>query len=195
MQKTESKSQDVRIRQLWLSDLVDFQEHLKRLDDEARHARLGHAVSDTFIEDYVGTTRRLGTAVFGAYVDGILRGVSELRPLAIGTAGPAEGAITVEALFQDRGIGSALMARLVEAAGNRGYPSLYMICLKDNARMRHIAHTAGASLSYETGDVTGLLSPPSPSPAKVIGECLHEASDFVLALFDQTRRKLESARH
>jgi GNAT superfamily N-acetyltransferase len=133
--------------------------------------------------------------VFGAYVDGTLRGVSELRPLTVGTAGPAEGAITVERAFQDQGIGSALMARLVEAASNRGIPTLYMICLKDNARMRHIAHSAGASLTYEAGYVTGLVSPPPASPAKVIGECIHEASDFVLALFDQTRRRLESVSH
>jgi GNAT superfamily N-acetyltransferase len=178
---------DVKIRRLWLADFGDLRQHLKRLDPEARHARFGHAVGDGFIDEYVDTAHRLGTTVFGAYVEDVLRGVAELRPLTVGAPGGAEGAITVETSYQDRGIGSALMARLVEAARNRGFPNLYMICLKDNVRMRHIAHAAGARLSYESGDVTGRLSPPPPSPVTLFTEYLHEASDFVLAMFDHTK--------
>jgi GNAT superfamily N-acetyltransferase len=187
MQSIEIEIPGVKIRKLWLADFADFRQHLKRLDIEARHARFGHAVSNAFIEAYVDTAHRTGTAVFGAYVDGTLRGVAELRPVAPGVPGTAEGALTVETAFQHRRIGSALMTRLVHAARNRGYPNLYMICLKDNARMRHLAHAAGAQLSYETGDITGLLNPPPPSPATMLAEYVHDANDFVLALFDHSK--------
>ncbi len=180
------------IRQLWLADFAELRQHLKRLDDEARHGRFGHAVSDEFIDTYVDTAHRLGTTIFGAYIDDILRGVAELRSLPSIEAGKAEGALTVEPAFQNRGIGKALMARLVEAARNRGFPNLYMICLKDNARMRHIAHSSGARLSFESGDVTGHLSPPRPSPATIFAEYMHESSDFVLALFDHTWPRAEN---
>jgi GNAT superfamily N-acetyltransferase len=191
MPKDKNHELDFTIRRLWLADFAGLRQHLKRLDADARHARFGHAVADEFIDSYVDTAHRLGTAIFGAHVDGVLRGVAELRAIGAGIDGAAEGAITVETGFQDRGIGTALMARLVEAASNRGFPNLYMICLKDNARMRHIAHNAGARLSYEAGDITGHLSPPVPSPATIFAEYVHETSDFVLALFDHSKLKLE----
>jgi GNAT superfamily N-acetyltransferase len=181
----------VAIRQLWLADFGDLRQHLKRLDNDARHDRFGHAVGDEFIDSYVDTAHRLGTTIFGAYVNDVLRGVAELRSIDNGEPRAAEGALTVETEFQNRGIGKALMARLVEAARNRGFPSLYMICLKDNARMRHIAHSSGAKLSYEAGDVTGHLSPPLPSPATIFAEYLHETSDFVLAMFDHAKPRNE----
>jgi GNAT superfamily N-acetyltransferase len=187
MRMDRSEFPGLKIRKLWLTDFGDLRQHLKRLDAESRHARFGHAVSDDFIDAYVDTAHRLGTAIFGAYVDGVLRGVAELRPVSASLPGAAEGALTVEAAFQDRGIGKALMARLLDAAKNRGYPNLYMICLRDNARMRHLAHEAGARLTYEQGGVTGHVSAPPPSPVTLFTKYLKETNDFVVALFDHAR--------
>ncbi len=184
----------VTIRRLWLADFADLRNHLKRLDSEARHERFGHAVSDAFIDGYVDTAHRLGTVIFGAYADGELRAIAELRTVAGALPAAAEGALTVEKAFQGRGIGKALMARMVEAAQARGYPSLYMVCLKDNGRMRHIAKSAGAVLHYDAGDVTGYFSPPPASPTSVIAEYLHEGSDFIMAFFDHAAPALGMGR-
>lgn len=182
------------IRRLWLADFGDLRHHLKRLDGDARHARFGHAVSDEFLDSYVDTAHRLGTVLFGAFVESTLRGVAELRPLSFGLMPSAEGAITVEPAYQNRGLGKALMARLVEAAGNRGIPSLYMICLKDNFRMRRLARSVGARLSYEAGDIAGHLAPPPASPVSIVAEVMHESNDFMLAFFDHLRPRPDASR-
>lgn len=173
-----------RIRALWPTDLPQFRAHLKRLDAEARHARFGHMVNDDFIDAYADTAWRLGTVIFGAFIDGQLRGSGELRLLPKTLPLSAEGAIAVERAYQNQGIGQRLMVRLVEAARNRGPINLYMICLRDNARMRHIAGKAGAKLAFEDGEVTGNLKPKLPSPASLVGEVLHSTEDFVTAMLE-----------
>jgi GNAT superfamily N-acetyltransferase len=173
-----------RIRILWLTDVPKFRSHLKRLDAHAKHARFGHSVSDNFIDAYVDTAWRLGTAIFGAFVDGIMRGSGELRLLPGTLPLSAEGAIAVETAYQNQGLGQRLMTRLVEAARNRGPVNLYMICLRDNARMRHIAGKAGARLAFEEGEISGNLEPKAPSPASLAGEVLQSTEDFVTAMLE-----------
>jgi GNAT superfamily N-acetyltransferase len=173
-----------RIRALWPTDLPKFRNHLKRLDAGARHARFGHMVNDNFIDAYVDTAWRMGTAIFGAFIDGEIRGSAELRLLPGTLPLSAEGAIAVERTWQNQGIGQRLMARLVEAARNRGPINLYMICLRDNARMRHIANKSGAKLAFEAGEISGNLAPRLPSPASLAGEVLQNTQDFVTAMLE-----------
>jgi GNAT superfamily N-acetyltransferase len=126
----------------------------------------------------------MGTAIFGAFIDGEIRGSAELRLLPGTLPLSAEGAIAVERTWQNQGIGQRLMARLVEAARNRGPINLYMICLRDNARMRHIANKSGAKLAFEAGEISGNLAPRLPSPASLAGEVLQNTQDFVTAMLE-----------
>jgi len=180
----QRRPNDSRIRALWLMDLPEFRRHLKRLDADARHARFGHMVNDDFIDAYSDTAWRLGVVIFGAFINGEMRGSGELRLLPGTTPLSAEGAIAIETAWQNQGIGQHLMVRLVEAARNRGPVNLYMICLRDNARMRHIASKAGAKLAFVGGEISGNLEPKVPSPASLVGEILRSTEDFVTATLE-----------
>jgi GNAT superfamily N-acetyltransferase len=172
------------LRRLWIGDLGALRAHLKRLDPEARRLRFGGVITDQFIDAYVDTAFRLDATVFGVFVDGEIRGSAELRSIFGGRILDAEAAFAVEADWQDQGLGSALMDRILTAAQNRGITRLHMICLSENARMRHIAGKFGARLTFAEGEMTGEVAPANPTPLSLLDEFVHEARGFVTAVFD-----------
>ena len=56
-----------------------FRDHLLRLDPQSRRDRFSGGVSDDFLIDYAAHCFGAGDLVFGAFVDGALRGAGELR--------------------------------------------------------------------------------------------------------------------
>jgi RimJ/RimL family protein N-acetyltransferase len=175
------------LRKLWMGDLAAFRTHLKRLDPEARRLRFGGVTSDEFIDAYVDTAFRLDATIFAVFIDGEIRGSAELRNIFSGAAQDAEAAFAVEARWQDQGLGSELMDRILTSAQNRGIARLHMICLSENARMRHIAGKFGARLSFADGEVSCEVSPPNPTPMSLLDEFVHDAQGFVTAVFDWRR--------
>jgi GNAT superfamily N-acetyltransferase len=130
---------DGSIRKLWVGEAANYRDHLLRLDAGSRHSRFGGGVSEDFIRNYVDTTFGLGAVVHGFLADGVLRGAAELRPLGRVFAGEAEAALSIEADWQSHGVGSALLARTLLAARNRGIKTLHMACLANNRRMQELA--------------------------------------------------------
>ena len=72
----------VDIRRLWHSDMPAFRDHMLRLDPNSRHQRFGGGMSDGFIAHYAENCFGHGDLVFGAFVEGRLRGAGELRIIA-----------------------------------------------------------------------------------------------------------------
>lgn len=175
------------LRKLWIGDRAALRAHLKRLDPEARRLRFGGVTTDGFIDAYVDTAFRLDATIFGVFIAGEIRASAELRSIFAGSSPDAEAAFAVEADFQDRGLGSELMDRILTAAQNRGVARLHMICLSENARMRHIAGKFGARLSFAEGEVAGEVTPPGPTPSSLLDEFVHDAQGFVTAVFDWRR--------
>ena len=173
-----------QIRHLWPTDIAAFCRHLHRLDETTRHCRFGSPVNGQFLDAYADTAQRLGTLIHGAFRDGEIHAAAELRPLEIAGSSMAEAAFTVEKEFQDQGLGSQLMDRIITAAQNRRITELYMICLRDNGRMQHLAGKFGARLKIKSGEVTGWISPAYPTPASLLEESFSEAQGFVTAVLD-----------
>jgi GNAT superfamily N-acetyltransferase len=175
------------LRKLWIGDLGALRAHLKRLDPEARRLRFGGATTDEFIDAYVDTAFRLDATIFGVFIDGEIRASAELRSVFGGMTPDAEAAFAVEAELQDQGLGSELMERILTTAQNRGIARLHMICLSENSRMRHIAGKFGARLTLAEGEVTGEVSPATPTALSLLDEFVHDARGFVTAVFDWRR--------
>jgi GNAT superfamily N-acetyltransferase len=175
------------LRKLWMGDLGALRAHLKRLDREARRLRFGGVTTDQFIDAYVDTAFRLDATVFGIFIDGEIRGSAELRSIFGERTSDAEAAFAVEADWQDQGLGSTLMDRILTAAQNRGITRLHMICLRENARMRHIAGKFGARLTFAQGAVTGEVAPANSTPLSLLDEFVRDTEGFVTALFDWRR--------
>jgi len=173
-----------RIRKLWPLDFAAFRRHLLRLDAETRQQRFGAPVNDSFLEAYADTAHRLGTVIYGAFDGHDIHASAELRPLDVTGEAMAEAAFTVEKDYQHHGLGSLLMDRIITAAQNRAIGQLYMICLRDNSTMQHLAEKFGARLKVEDGEVTGRIEPAWPTPVSLFDEQMNDASGFVTAMLD-----------
>ena len=173
-----------RIRKLWPLDHRAFCRHLLRLDSETRHARFGTAVSDTFLEAYADTAKRLGTVIYGAFIGQEMHASAELRALHPLGDTLAEAAFAVERDHQHHGLGSVLMDRIITAAQNRGIGQLHMICMRENAPMKRLAEKFGARLKLEEGDVVGQIEPRFPTPVSLFEETLNDTTAFVTAVLE-----------
>ena len=181
------------IRKLWIGEAGIYRNHLLRLDGDSRHNRFGGAVSDEFIENYVTTTFGLNSVLHGFFVDGVLRGAAELRPLGPAFAREAEIAFSIESEWQSHGIGSALLDRTLLAARNRAIKTLHMACLANNRRMQDLARKFAAELSFDFGSVFGEVVAPRPPEFSVIRDFVGEGHGFATAMLDVQSRMMRPA--
>lgn len=181
-------------RKLWPSETEKFRDHLLRLDPTSRRMRFAHAVSDSFIEDYASHVADAGSIVH-AWLDedGIVRAAAELKQIGGAWGREAEAAFSVEAAFQDRGIGRELMGRVIRSARNRGVAHLFMSCLPNNQKMQAIARRFDAELSYEYGEVVGDIIPHSSNYFSLMAEEMDDRIGLMMAVFDLKSRRTKAA--
>ena len=181
------------IRKLWPSETENFRDHLLRLDRHNRRMRFAHGVSDSFIEDYASRMSDMGSVVY-AYIDGgLVRAVAELRKLGDTWGREAEAAFSVETAYQDRGIGTELMGRIIRAARNRGVQHLYLSCLADNHKIQKIARRHDAHLRFEPGEVIGDIVPQAPNYFSILAEAFEDRANYMLAVLDLQERIVRAA--
>ncbi|MGE3065764.1 MAG: GNAT family N-acetyltransferase [Hyphomicrobiaceae bacterium] len=176
------------IRKLWPTETDKFRDHLLRLDKESRRLRFAHGVSDAFIEDYASRMSDMGSIVYAFLDGGQVRAAAELRKLGDIWGPEAEAAFSVEKGFQDQGIGTELMGRVIRTARNRGVQRLYMSCLAENSKMQAIAKKHEADLRFEYGEVIGEIVPDSPNYFSMFAEAMEDRVGFMLAVLDLQNR-------
>lgn len=162
------------IRRLLPGDAPRLLAHLKRLGDSGRRLRFGATVADEAIDGYVARIDCLRSLAFAQVVDGEVRAACQLAwhdPL---WPASAELAISVEPSLQDRGIGSELIRRTLVAARNRNIRHVTMICLAENAKMRHIARKFESMLELADGAVAGRIDLDHPDHLSLLQELLTE---------------------
>jgi GNAT superfamily N-acetyltransferase len=179
------------VRKLWIGEAELYREHLLRLDAESRRNRFGGAVADEFIRRYCESSALGDAVIHGFFVDGVLRGAAELRPLAAG--GEAEAAFSIESEWQSHGVGTALLERTLLAARNRQIKLLHMTCLAENRRMQQLALKFGAELSFDFGSVVGEVEAPHPTPMSMMREFVADSTGFATAMLDVQSRLLKPA--
>ena len=195
---TQVPTPHAHLRRLWRSDQSAMQNHLMRLDADSRRLRFGGAVSDTFLGQYVDRCFGQGDLMFGAFIDGVLRGAAELRSeKAIWAEGPplgrhirAEAAFSVEPEFRKQGIGVKLFQRILDAAQNHGVEHIEVLCLPENAAMRKLAGKFTASFRFEDDFVHCTLPARKPTPFSMMREVGRDLADFGEAALDVQMRAL-----
>ena len=200
----ERLSHGITIRRLWRSDRAAVLAYFLRLDPETRANRFMGTVSEAGVRAYAERVLTTEGLVFGAFADGILRGLGELRPDAetpmsaavgmspvvlrpLGTC--AEAAFAVERPYRRNGIGSTLFERIAESARNRGVVDLHVRCLSRNAPMRELARKHGADLHAAGSETDGALHLPQPTPFSFWHESIASAFDITLALTASSNRQ------
>jgi len=181
------------VRRLWPTETDKFCDHLLRLDKESRRLRFAHSVSDSFIEEYASRMSEFGSLVYGNFVEGKVRGAAELRRLGDTWGEEAETAFSVEKAYQDHGVGTDLMGRVVRAARNRRIRRLYMSCLAENARMQAIAKKHEAVLRFEYGEVIGEILPAVPNYFSLMAEAAEDRVGFMIAVLELQSRLVRAA--
>ncbi|HSG34612.1 MAG TPA: GNAT family N-acetyltransferase, partial [Sphingomonadaceae bacterium] len=159
-----------------------------RLDPESRRLRFCAAANDSFIESYCETLRRVPTLVHGFFVDDDLRAAAELRPILDGWPVVAEAAFSVEREWQDSGIGTELLDRTLRSARNRGVSTLYMVCLRENARMQSLARKFDAEIHFEQGEIAGTVDASAVDVFSLLRESLEDGQALVTALIENSFR-------
>jgi hypothetical protein len=110
----EPLTESATIRRLWEADRELLRDHLLRLDVQSRHDRFNGGASDEFLDRYADHCFTPGDVIFGAFVDGELRGAGELRPIDpkearppfLAAPGRAEAAFSIERAYRRRGLRS-----------------------------------------------------------------------------------------
>ena len=181
------------IRKLWPTESGRFRDHLLRLDKESRRLRFACSVSDDFICDYATRMTEMGSIAYGYVEDGEVRAVAELRKLADQWGKDAEAAFSVEAGYQNIGIGTELVGHIIRAARNRGVVHLFMSCLAENRKMQQIARKHRAQLRFEYGEVIGEIVPSDPNYFSLVTEAVEDRIGFMLAVLDLNDRMSDAA--
>jgi GNAT superfamily N-acetyltransferase len=176
------------IRRMWSQESDKFRDHLLRLDRESRRMRFGLAVSDAFITDYASRTGEMKCLVYGFFVDGQMRAAAEMRQIGEDWSTDAEGAFSVEHDYQNRGIGTEMLGRIIRAARNRGVSRLYMNCLAENHKMQRICRKFEADLYFDHGEVIGRVLPALPTYLSLWEEAIDDTNGFVMAVFDMPKQ-------
>ena len=174
------------IRKLWTVETTVYRDHLLRLDPESRRNRFNGTISDDTVRGYAATARGSDVILHGFFVDGVLRGVADLRTLGR----EAEAAFSIEKRWQSLGIGSALLERSLLAARNRGAKRLQVCCLVDNYRMQQLARKFEAELIFDCGTVIGTMENPYPTPLSLMQEIVTDGHSFAAACVDFQSRLL-----
>jgi RimJ/RimL family protein N-acetyltransferase len=190
---SEHRSADGSYRKLWPTERGKFRDHLLRLDKASRRMRFAHGVSDAFIEDYASRMGELGAIVFAYIEGGEVRGAAELKKLGDAWGHEAEAAFSVEKAYQEQGIGTELMGRVIRAARNRGVQLLFMSCLAENAKMQAIARKYEAELRFEYGEVVGEIVPEEPNYFSLLAEAVEDRVGFMMTVLDLQRRAVKAA--
>ncbi|MBI1205358.1 MAG: GNAT family N-acetyltransferase [Rhodopseudomonas sp.] len=178
------------VRKLWPTETDAYRDHLLRLDPESRNTRFSGAVADEVIVRHAATASEFGVVVHGFFIDGVLRGAGELRPIGPLFSHEAEAAFSIERDWQSHGVGTALMERTLLSARNRGIKLLRMDCLAANRRMQQLARKFEAGLSFDFGSVVGEVAAPRSTPLSLMREAIADANGVVATLFDAQAKML-----
>ena len=153
---------------------------------KSRRNRFNATIADDTVRGYAATARGSDVILHGFFVDGVLRGVADLRILRR----EAEAAFSIEKPWQSHGVGSAVLERSLLAARNRGAKRLQVCCLVDNHRMQQLARKFEAELIFDCGTVIGTMENPNPTPLSLMQEMAADGHSFAAAYVDFQSRLL-----
>jgi GNAT superfamily N-acetyltransferase len=171
-------------RKLTAADSGLLAGHLKRLEPHDRHLRFWGGVTDVAIDEYCGRLDWSAAVVVGAFIEGELRGVGELVRVRMVPRIMAEVAFSVEGPWQNAGVGTALLRRVLTVARNRCIDRVYMLCLAENRKMQKIASKFEAELSFDEGEVEARILPAWPSYFSLMEEAVEDSRAWFPAIFD-----------
>jgi GNAT superfamily N-acetyltransferase len=162
------------IRGLKRSDHDRLLRHFLGLGAEDRQRRFGGHTAAGSVRAYCARLDPHRSVILGGFIAGELRGVGELKLIGGSRPRMAELAVSVEAPYRGRGLGTELCRRLAVRARNRFVAEAHMLCLLDNQGVQRIARKLGGALTFHQGAVEAQIELPWPDPLTALEELLDE---------------------
>ena len=173
-----------------------FRDHLLRLDSRSRHdasAAACRTTSSSLCPDCFGE----GDLAFGAFFDGAMRGVAELRSSeaiwfdagAAPAQHPRRGGVQRRSGLSAPRRGETCSVRIASAASNHGVKTVDILCAPDNVRDDALARKFKMQLTFEENQITGRLTARRPSAGSLLGEAARDAVDFTGCCSDAERTR------
>jgi GNAT superfamily N-acetyltransferase len=191
---SEHRFLEGHFRKLWPAEVDKFRNHLLRLDSESRRMRFTHGVSDDVVDRYASRVdqhmKDMGAIIHGYFVDNEIHAAAELHKIGGTWRRHAEAAFSVEEPYQNQGIGTELMGRVIRTARNRGVEHLYISCLAENAKMQAIVRKHAANLRFEPGEVIADIIPPEPDYLSVFVEAMDDRVACIISALEFRERRV-----
>lgn len=165
----------LELRRLWARDAPAVLAHYRRLDATSRRRRFFAAIDDAVLAERAALVGAPDLPMVGGLDGELIRALGEL---SLGGEASAEIALSVEPAWRGRGVGSAILRRLVEKASNRGVRRILARCLDENRAMLELARRAGAAIRADAGELEATIEAPPATWLSLLDEC----SDDVWAL-------------
>lgn len=161
-------------RTLWRWERQAYLEHLKRLSPNCRRARFHRAMSDDALALHVKRAFSSHVHITGWFLDGVLRGATEVAVYKTSKGLEAEAAFAVEAAHRNKGVGHGLLHRAALFARNRGANLLHIDTERDNQAMLRLAIGSGAAFDIRSSEAEGVLESPPRSVFSLLLETAEE---------------------
>src|SRR5476651_220212 len=152
----------MNMRKLLSVEAGNLRDHLGRLTREQRSLRFMGALDDDAVAEHCDSLNWFRTMVIGFFDAGVLRGAAELQVADNHFPILCEVAITVETAWQDHGVATELLRRVLVVAQNRFVRGLHITCFGHNHRIQHIAEKFGAR--FRSGDGESEADIPAAAP-------------------------------
>lgn len=161
----------LELRRLWARDAPAVLAHYLRLDACSRRRRFFAAIDDAALAERAALVGSPALPMVGGLDGDALRALGEL---SLDGEGTAEVALSVEPAWRGRGVGTAILRRLVEKASNRGIRRIQARCLDDNRAMLQLARRAGAVIRNDAGEAEGTIEAPPATWLSLLDECAED---------------------
>jgi L-amino acid N-acyltransferase YncA len=163
---------ELTVRPIAAEDRVRLAEHFGRLSPQTRFRRfLGsvEALGDAQLRRFTAVDHHVDEALVAIGSEGEIEGVARYIGLPE-RPDVAEVAVTIADEWQGRGVGTALLSRLMERAREEGIESFTASCFADNREMRALFRELGRDV-HDVRASGGVLEleielPTVPSPGR-----------------------------
>jgi RimJ/RimL family protein N-acetyltransferase len=172
-------------RKLLPSEAAKLRDHLARLTREDRSLRFMGAQNDAAVTEHCERLNWFRTVVVGFFDAGVLRGVAELQVADNHFPILCEVAISVETAWQDQGVATELLRRVLVIARNRLARGVQINCFGDNYRIRHIAQKCGARFHCKAGESEAEIPTRAPTYSSLCEEMIDDGFGWMSLWFDQ----------
>ena len=156
------------VRKVLPNEYHKYRKHLKSLDTASRNLRFANPVSNEVIDHLCDKFESHPTDhVLFAIEDDLLDFVAVGH---VSLEGDMELAFSVLKEHQGKGMGSALMQRILQHCRTTGHLKGHMVCLPHNTAIKHLCTKYGIQFHTEYGETEGDIELPKASVSTFIDE-------------------------